>query len=201
MYSVEDHHFMTLALQEARAALAAGDYPVGAALTVNGALWATARNALFTDSRTTAHAEHTLIANLSAQLRAAIRGTRETRVCLYTTLEPCLMCLGIAVLHRVSKIVIACPDPNGGTTRLDISSLGSVYQAWWPEIHLGLYKEEACTLSIDFLKTQKFRSWEAMLSEFRTMPAQWSVAVPAVDAHQRPTPETMTQRDMVQDNS
>jgi tRNA(adenine34) deaminase len=173
MYSEHDQHFMTLALREARAALAAGDYPVGAALTVNGELWASARNSLFTDGRTTAHAEHNLIANQSAQLRAKILGAGAAHICLYTTLEPCLMCLGIAVLHRVSKIVIACPDPNGGTTSLDIASLGSVYRLWWPEMRIGLYREESCNLIIDFLKLRKFRSWEAMLSEFQTMQERW----------------------------
>lgn len=52
-----DHtHWMALALTEARAALAAGDEPVGAALVVNGARWGTARKALVSADRTTAHA-------------------------------------------------------------------------------------------------------------------------------------------------
>ena len=173
MYSNDDKHFMTLALQEAHTALEQGDYPVGAAITVNGALWGTARNSLFTDGRTTAHAEHTLIYQLSAQLRTQFTEMPETAVCLYTTLEPCLMCLGIAVLHRVSRIVIACPDPNGGTTGLALASLGSVYQQWWPTIQFGLYQEQACDLIIAFLKTKKFRSWAVMLREFETMKQGW----------------------------
>jgi tRNA(adenine34) deaminase len=173
MYSDADKHFMSLALHEAHTALAAGDYPVGAALTVSGELWATARNSLFTDARTTAHAEHTLIYQLSPQLRAKILETPDTRVCLYTTLEPCLMCLGIAVLHRISRIVVACPDPNGGTANLALSSLGSVYQLWWPTIQIGLHKEQACDLIIAFLKTKKFRSWEAILGEFEAMKEAW----------------------------
>ena len=43
---------MTYALREAQAALDAGDYPVGAALVVNGTLLATARNALLSEGRT-----------------------------------------------------------------------------------------------------------------------------------------------------
>lgn len=173
MYSNDDKHFMTLALQEAHTALDQGDYPVGAAITVNGALWGTARNSLFTDGRTTAHAEHTLIYQLSARLRTQFIEMPEMEVCLYTTLEPCLMCLGIAVLHRVSRIVIACPDPNGGTTGLALASLGSFYQQWWPTIQIGLYQEEACDLIIAFLKTKKFRSWKVMLREFETMKQGW----------------------------
>ncbi len=173
-YTDADQHFMSLALQEAQAALNAGDYPVGATLVVDGHLWGTARNSLFSDARTTAHAEHNLISNYSARLRATILGAPETSVMLYSTLEPCLMCLGIAVLHRVSKIIIACPDPSGGTTQLDVASLGTVYARWWPEIHIGLFRDASYTLIVDFLKTEKFRSWETMLREFQTMQATWS---------------------------
>lgn len=173
MFSNDDQKFMALALREAQTALALGDYPVGAALTVNGELWGTARNSLFTDGRTAAHAEHNLIYQFSAQLRTQVLERHTTPVCLYTTLEPCLMCLGIAVLHRISRIVIACPDPNGGTTNLALSSVGSVYQRWWPAIQIGLYQEPACDLIIAFLKTKKFSSWETMLGEFETMKQTW----------------------------
>jgi tRNA(Arg) A34 adenosine deaminase TadA len=173
MFSTQDKAHMQLALSEARAALASGDYPVGAVLTVDGELWGSARNALFTEGRTTAHAEHNLIASLSSRLRAKQRINRHSYVCLYTTLEPCLMCLGIAVLHRVSRIIIACPDPNGGTTALDVRSLGSVYQGWWPTIDTGLYQTASCQLIIEFLRTEKFFSWQTMLMEFEQLQAQW----------------------------
>ena len=173
LYTDADHRCMSLALQEARAAFAAGDFPVGAALVVNGQLWGTARNSLFSDARTTAHAEHNLITRYSARLRATILEAPETSIVLYSTLEPCLMCLGIAVLHRVSKIVIACPDPSGGTTGLDVVSLGTVYTHWWTQITLGLLREDAYELIIAFLKTEKFRSWKTMLREFQTMYASW----------------------------
>jgi tRNA(adenine34) deaminase len=169
---------MQRALQEAQAAFEAGDYPVGAVLTVEGELFATARNSLFTDGRTTAHAEHNLIATHSAELRRLIRSRPGMQTCLYTTLEPCLMCLGIAVLHRISRIVVACPDPNGGTTSLDISTLGSVYRRWWPAIEIGLYGEESCQLIEQFLKTEKFLMWESMLQEFQQMRRQWALSEP-----------------------
>jgi tRNA(adenine34) deaminase len=176
MFSDDDKHFMSLALGEAEAALAAGDYPVGAALVVNGNLWATARNSLFSDAQTTAHAEHNLLSSQSKQLRAAFLHDRETKITLYTTLEPCLMCLGTAVLHRVSTIVIACPDPNGGTTNVDTSTLDSVYRRWWPAISMGLYRERSASLIIEFLKSEKFFSWQSMLDQFQTMQQQWQEA-------------------------
>ncbi len=180
MFSMQDKAYMQLALQEAQAALALGDYPVGAVLTVDGQVWGSARNSLFTDARTTAHAEHNLITHLSSRLRAEQRRNRQCHVCLYTTLEPCLMCLGVAVLHRVSRIVIACPDPNGGTTGLDVTSLGSVYQDWWPTLHTGLYQTQSCHLIIEFLRTEKFFSWQTMLAEFEQLQAE---VMPGVQSH------------------
>jgi tRNA(adenine34) deaminase len=178
VFQAEDRVWMQRALQQAQAAFEVGDYPVGAVLTVDGALFATARNSLFSDGRTTAHAEHNLIAAHSAELRMLIRTRPDTQTCLYTTLEPCLMCLGIAVLHRISRIVVACPDPNGGTTRLDISMLGSVYRRWWPAVEIGLYREESCRLIEQFLITEKFLMWESMLQEFQHMRQQWVVSEP-----------------------
>jgi len=96
MSAAADEEFMALALDAARAAATAGDYPVGAALVVDDVLWDTARNALFSAGRTT-HAEHPLITAQSARLRATVRGRLDADVQLFAPLEPCLMCLGIAV--------------------------------------------------------------------------------------------------------
>lgn len=167
-----DHtHWMALAMTEARAALAAGDYPVGAVLVVDGALCGTARNALVSADRTTAHAEHTLIADHSARLRAAIRERPTTTILLYTTLEPCLMCLGIAVLHKVTRIISACPDPHGGATTLNPATLGSVYPQLWPQLEAGPLRRESCALIIQFLRTGRFRSAPVMLPAFLALQA------------------------------
>jgi len=96
MSAAADEQFMELALNAARAAATAWDYPVSAALVVDGVLWGTARNALFSAGRTT-DAEHPLIAAQSARLGATVRGRLDADVQLFATLEPCLMCLGIAV--------------------------------------------------------------------------------------------------------
>lgn len=172
-YTDQDAHFMSMALNEAKQALDAGDYPVGAALTLDGKLVGTGRNTLFTDLRWSAHAEHNLLYEQSAYLLQKCRNKPRRSIYLYTTLEPCLMCLGIALLHRVSKIIVACPDPNGGTSNLQPADLGSFYQYRWPTFHIGLFKEASYDLIIEFLKTEKFTSWETMLTEFQTMKAGW----------------------------
>ncbi len=169
----EEKHFMALALAKAEQALAAGDYPVGAVLTLNGRLLDKARNSLFTDQRWTAHAEHNLIYRNSENLLKQYRTGQSFEVCLYTTLEPCLMCLGIAMMHRVSKIIYACPDPHGGAANVNPERLGLFYHQHWPSLEMGVYNVESCDLIIDFLKQEKSANWKVMLKAFQTMQEQW----------------------------
>jgi tRNA(adenine34) deaminase len=164
---------MSLALSEAKGALESGDYPVGAVLTVNGEYIGKARNSILTESQTTSHAEHKLLQAHSIQLRQVVRSGKAYEIVLYTTLEPCLMCLGVAVLHRVTRIVIACPDPHGGATRINPADLGCFYGEHWPKIETGLMKEQSVAMIIEFLKTKKFLSWERMLAEFTKMKNCW----------------------------
>ena len=172
-FNEQDKELMSLALYEAEQALHVGDYPVGAALTINGELVGQARNSILTETQTTAHAEQKLLSSNSAQLRQLIREDEAYDICLYTTLEPCLMCLGVAVLHRVTRIVIACPDPHGGATKVNPNDLGSFYEEHWPSIDVGLMKTPAVDMIIKFLKTEKFLSWETMLASFSEMKASW----------------------------
>jgi tRNA(adenine34) deaminase len=172
-FSKQDRKYMTMALHEAEQALAAGDYPVGAVLTINGELVGQARNGIFSDTQSTSHAEMNLLRANSAQIRQLVYEGKGKEMCLYTTLEPCLMCLGTAVLHRITRIVIACPDPHGGATRANPGNLGSFYSEHWPQIESGLMKEESVKLIFQFLRTKKFLSWETMAEQFTKMEASW----------------------------
>jgi tRNA(Arg) A34 adenosine deaminase TadA len=164
-FSAADRRHMATALTEARAAGAIGDFPVGAVLVVEGAEWGRARNGLFTARRTTAHAEHRLLARHSARLRAYVRRAAAPDVALYATLAPCLMCFGTAVLHRVTRIVVACEDPDGGATRLHAAGLGAAYARAWPAVAVGLERARARALVLEFLRgagAERFRSAAAM---------------------------------------
>ena len=90
-----DHHrFMGLALEEARLAGAAGEVPVGAVVVddATSVVVARGRNAVEATHDAAAHAE--LVALRAA---AAARGNWRLRNCtLYSTLEPCALCLSAA---------------------------------------------------------------------------------------------------------
>lgn len=102
---------MRRALDNARAAYARGEVPVGAVLVDgDGAVIAEAGNAPIALHDPTAHAE--IVA-----LRAAGRRLQNYRLpgcVLYVTLEPCAMCVGALVHARVARIVYAADDPKSG---------------------------------------------------------------------------------------
>src|SRR5262245_60532080 len=80
--------FMDVALDEARAAQAAGEVPVGCAIVRDGKVLARAGNRTLRDRDPTAHAELLAIRRAAA----AIGSERLVDCDLYVTLEPCAMC-------------------------------------------------------------------------------------------------------------
>lgn len=102
---------MQSALDEARAALATGDVPVGAVvLDPHGAVIARGRNVREAEGDPTGHAE--VVALRSAALA---RGEWRLDGCtLVVTLEPCTMCAGAAVLSRVGRVVFGAYDAKAG---------------------------------------------------------------------------------------
>ena len=109
----DDDGFMAEALDEARAAIAHGDVPIGALVVHEGTVVGRGHNARERDQDPTAHAE--LIA--LRQAAKALGRWRLSGSALYVTLEPCAMCAGAAVLARIDLVVFAAPDPKAGAVR------------------------------------------------------------------------------------
>jgi len=106
---MDDEHWMSKALDEARAAAAEGDVPVGAVIVVDDRIVGRGRNRREVDRDPTAHAE--IVA-----LREAARTLGQWRVegTLIVTQEPCPMCAGALVNARVARLVFGCPNPKAG---------------------------------------------------------------------------------------
>ncbi|MFN2433236.1 MAG: tRNA adenosine(34) deaminase TadA [Gemmatimonadota bacterium] len=113
----EDRFWMARALEEARAAAAEEEVPVGAVLVRGGREAGRGRNATRVRCDPTAHAE-------VLALRQAAAGVGDWRLggTLYVTLEPCAMCAGAIVLARVARVVFGARDPKAGM----VASLGSL---------------------------------------------------------------------------
>ena len=110
---------MHVALEEADAAAAIGEVPVGCVIVgADGVEIARGKNLRESRKDPTAHAE--MIAVRTATERRA--SWRLDDATLYVTLEPCAMCAGALVLARVRRVVYGCDDPKGGavTTLFEI---------------------------------------------------------------------------------
>ena len=105
--------YMRLALQEARAALAEDEVPIGAVIVFEDRVIATAHNQREQLHDPTAHAEMIAI----TQAAAARESWRLDGCTLYVTLEPCPMCAGAIVQARISTVVYGAADPKAGAVR------------------------------------------------------------------------------------
>ena len=101
---------MGLALEEARAASAHADVPVGAVVLVNGEVIAARHNERERSGDPTAHAEILALRDAAA----ALGGWRLSTATLVVTLEPCPMCAGALVAARVGRVVFGASDPRAG---------------------------------------------------------------------------------------
>ncbi|MEV5420388.1 nucleoside deaminase [Streptomyces albogriseolus] len=95
-----DRIWLVTALDEARAGLAEGGVPIGAALYgADGTLWGRGRNRRVQDGDPSAHAE-------TAAFRAAGRQRSYRGTTMVTTLSPCWYCSGLVRQFGISRVVI-----------------------------------------------------------------------------------------------
>jgi tRNA(adenine34) deaminase len=106
----EDRHYMELALQEARNALAKDEVPVGAVVVCRSEVIGRGHNRREELQEPTGHAEILALRDASSYTNS----WRLEKSTLYVTLEPCVMCVGAILQARVSRLVFGCPDPKGG---------------------------------------------------------------------------------------
>ena len=93
--------FIEAALVEARAGLSEGGIPIGSVLVYNGAIIGRGRNQRVQQNDPILHAEMDCIRNAGRQPVSVYR-----KCVLYSTLSPCPMCSGTAVLFKIPHVVI-----------------------------------------------------------------------------------------------
>lgn len=152
----DDATFMALALEEARQAQHEGEVPVGAVLVRRGEVIARARNRRETHGDPTAHAEMLLLRH-AVESGTMGGGWRFTDVTLFVTLEPCVMCMGAAVLARIPRLVYGCADPKGGAAH-SLYQLGSDPRLnHQVEVVPGVLGDEAAELLRSFFRRLRAR--------------------------------------------
>jgi tRNA(adenine34) deaminase len=140
--SAEDLRFMRIALNEARR----GDYPFGAVIVKEGKLLSLGRNLGRTRDDPTAHGEMVAIRRcLAVHGSAALKGAT-----LYTSGEPCVMCMGAIIWCGVGRLVYAASVAQIGAkmNQIMISSADIAAKAPWDSVSItgGVLADEAVPL-------------------------------------------------------
>lgn len=110
MPTPNDEHWMTLALEQAQAAAAGGEVPVGAVLVTGGELLAAGYNHPIAARDPTCHAEIHVLRRAARELD----NYRLPETTLYVTIEPCTMCVGAMIHARVRRLVFGAREPRAG---------------------------------------------------------------------------------------
>jgi cytosine deaminase len=97
----DDRRFLDLAISEARTGWEEGGVPIGAVLVHEGTVLATGHNQRFQKNSAILHGETDAIEKAGRQPASVYRSS-----VLYTTLSPCIMCAGTALLYEIPRIVI-----------------------------------------------------------------------------------------------
>ena len=142
---------MQAALEQARAAAALGEVPVGAVVVQGGTIIAAGHNRTRIDADPTAHAEV-----VALRVAAAALGSERLTGCeLYVTLEPCAMCAGAIAHARVARLHYGAADPKGGAVEHGARVFDHPQCLHRPEVISGLGENESAELLRDFFAARR----------------------------------------------
>ena len=141
--------FMRIALDEAKAASAHGEIPVGAVIVKNGKVLAKSRNCNREMNNPVKHAEI-----ISIEEATRILNNERLLDCeLYVTKEPCAMCAGAIVHARIKSVIIGTEDYKYGACGTVLKVCGDERLNHIPEIEFGILRDESSALLKEFFKS------------------------------------------------
>ncbi len=143
--------FMSIALDEARAAAERGEVPVGAVVVLGGRVIAREGNRTRQMRDPTAHAEMLAI-------RAACRVLASERLVgadMFVTLEPCPICAGAISAARVARLYYGASDPKSGGVAVGARVFSHPQCHHVPEVYDGIAATEAEALLKGFFEGRR----------------------------------------------
>ncbi len=143
--------FMDVALEEARAAGARGEVPVGAVIVRDGKIVAQAGNRTRELRDPTAHAEVLAIRAACAALRSERLGGHD----LYVTLEPCPICAGAISAARIARLYFGASDPKSGGVLMGARVFSHPQCHHVPEVYDGISAPQAEALLRAFFAARR----------------------------------------------
>lgn len=142
---------MQIAFDEAQAAAARGEVPVGAVVVQGEKLLARAGNRTRADADPTAHAEI-----LAIREAARILGSERLTGCdLYVTLEPCAMCAAAISFARIRRLYFGAYDPKSGGVEHGGRFFEQPTCHHAPDVYSGFREREAAALLRDFFRERR----------------------------------------------
>jgi tRNA(adenine34) deaminase len=142
---------MSIALEEARAAAARGEVPVGCVVVRDSEVIARAGNRTLADKDPTAHAELIAIRAAASKL-----GTERLVDCdLYVTLEPCAMCAAAMSFARIRRLYFGAADPKGGAVENGVRFFSAATCHHRPEVYGAINESECAALLKDFFQARR----------------------------------------------
>ena len=143
--------FMRRALEEAEAAGARGEIPVGAALVCDGEVIAAAGNRNRELADVTAHAEVLAIRDGAKKL-----GNERLSECdLYVTLEPCTLCAAAISFARIRRLYYGAPDLKGGAVDHGVRFFAAATCHHAPEVYAGIGETASAALLQRFFRARR----------------------------------------------
>jgi tRNA(adenine34) deaminase len=162
---MDNEFFMRKALEEAQAALAAGEFPVGCVMVHdNKTLVSGARKG--TTGNYPNEVDHAEMVALQRLFRLGSKINLK-EVTAFSTLEPCLMCFGALMISGIGRLVFAYEDAMGGGTRCDTANMAPLYQSNQIKIVPGILRNESLELlKIFFSESQNTYLRDSLLATY-----------------------------------
>ncbi|MEP9389046.1 nucleoside deaminase [Mesorhizobium sp. KR9-304] len=142
---------MGAALDEAEAAGARGEVPIGAVLVNAGEIVARAGNRTRELSDATAHAELLVIREASRKLSSERLGLSD----LYVTLEPCTMCAGAISFARIHRLYFGAVDEKGGAVVSGVRFFAAPTCHHAPEVYSGFDEARSSEMLKRFFRDRR----------------------------------------------
>jgi len=142
---------MALALEQAKAAEARGEVPIGAVITQGDRVIAAAGNRTRELADPTAHAEMLAI-------REACRALASERLSgcdLHVTLEPCAMCAGAISFARLRRLYFGAVDDKGGAVASGPRFFTQPTCHHAPDVYAGIAEVESAALLKAFFRDRR----------------------------------------------
>lgn len=145
------NRFMQLAFEEAKAAGARGEVPIGAVVVRGETVLGRAGNRTRELNDVTAHAEIEAI----RQAASAAGSERLVDADLYVTLEPCTMCAAAISFARIRRLYYGATDPKGGAVENGVQFYAAPTCHHVPEVYPGIGERQAADLLKEFFRERR----------------------------------------------